>query len=79
MNALLSTLFRNAGVATPVADAHAYLASRAKDNADLGDITKLNYGKITRKGNKWTLTEANGTFTYGTEAEARAHILRVFW
>ena len=78
---LLTTLIKRAGIATPVSDAKAYLLSRATDNTELGDITMLPYAGVSRVGNKWLVDgkTGEGKRVFGTEAEARADILRRFW
>jgi len=78
---LLTTLLKRASIATPVADAHAYLLSRATDNHALGDITKLPYAGVSRIGNKWHVDGKTdeGKRVFGSEVEARADILRRFW
>ena len=82
MNTLLKSLFVRAAIATPVANAHAYLALRGEDNLKLGDITALPYAKARRVGNKWHIagkSDETAPRVFGTEVEARADILRRFW
>ena len=92
---LLYTLFRRADIEAPVMAAQAYVQSRSVDAADLGDIFKLPYVTCVRDGRGvivrdkdsykpgdvapklYFMTEAEVRF--GTEVEARAHILRRFW
>lgn len=80
---LLHTLFSRADIHAPLFVAQEYLRQRAKDNAALGDITKLPYVSVTRERKGWLLTGSAQSeprqYWFASEAEARADILRRFW
>lgn len=76
---LICTLIRRAAIATPVQDALDYVNRRAANNKELGDITKLPYVAVQKHNGKWQVANQRDVHTFGTEVEARAHILRRFW
>ena len=80
---LIHTLLNRASIPTPMMDAmHYCLVTRAKDNATLGDITKLEHLTCAPMNGKWSVTgksDESKPRVFHSEYEARADILRRYW